>query len=346
MPAATASESGSRTTGKVLSRLKAIDTELDRLAGELVPERLPRGEVPAVVRALRRIEQRAGARVVLTEAAAEAGAWRREGFASPEAWAAHHNGTSVGQAKSEMKASKQLGDLPATRDALGKGEISTDTAKGVAEGATADRGAEAGLLGRARKGDLAGVRDGARSARRRADERSGRAAQRQYRTRSLRMWQDLDGEGHGAWNVPPSFQAVIEAALAPYRDEAFKAARAGGTRTPNEALLADALLQMCRDTLADRQPTPAGAGPTSPNPPPTDPTTTPPPATPTPRPSRNGHRPRTDRRPGADGRPGPSHGAGPGRADGADGRAALDSRPRMGINEPDGLRRNDRLSEN
>lgn len=254
MPAATSSEERTTSTGSILTRLKAIDTELGRLAEELVPERLPRREIPTIVRTLRRIEQRvSGARLILTDAAADTGAWRSEGFSSPEAWAAHHNGTSMGKAKSELKASKQLGNLPATRDAVGRGEISTDTAKGVAEGASADRDVERDLLDKARKGDLPGVRDGARAARRRADERNGKAAQRQYRRRSLRTWQDLDGEGHGAWNVPPSFQAMFEAALKPYRDQAFDAARSAGTRTPDEALLADAMMLLCRDSLADRR---------------------------------------------------------------------------------------------
>lgn len=107
-------------------------------------------------------------------------------------------------------------------------------------------------MAKAKGGDLTDVRDAARRCRQHADERSGQAAQRMYRRRSLRTWVELDGEGRGAWNVPPGYQAVLLAALEPYRQAAFRLARESGQRPTPEALMADALQMLALDVLADR----------------------------------------------------------------------------------------------
>lgn len=236
----------------VAGRLEAIEADLAALADELVPERVPGQVLARVVRSLGRIERRAGgARLVLTKAAADLGAWKGQGYRSPEEWAARANGTSTAQARADLKASERLAELPAARAAAGSGELSTDAAQAVAEGASADPAAEADLLGSAKKGDLGELRDKARRARQRADERDGRAAERMFRRRGLRTWLELDGEGRGSWNVPPEYQARFLTALEPYRQEAFRLARESGRRETPEALMADALDLLARDTLAD-----------------------------------------------------------------------------------------------
>ncbi|HXH57408.1 hypothetical protein [Iamia sp.] len=234
------------------AQLAAIDAELAALGPELVPERVPGHALAGVVKALGRIKRRAGgAQLVLTKAAADAGAWKPSGCRSPEEWAAKANGTSLGEARGDLKASERLAGLAATRDAVGSGELSAEKARAVAEGASADPAAEGSLLEKARRGDLADVRDEARRVRQRADEASGRAALRMYQRRGLRAWVEVDGEGRGSWNVPPGFQAVFLAALEPYRAEAFRLARESGRRETPEALMADALHMLCRDVLAD-----------------------------------------------------------------------------------------------
>lgn len=236
----------------VRARLVAVDRELAGLADELVPERVPAHVVSRVLALLGRIERRAGgARLVLSDAAARSGAWKAAGARSPEEHAAKQNGTSIGEAKSDLKASAQLADLPAARDATGSGDLSVAKVKAVAEGASADPSAERSLLDKAASGDLQDVRDEARRVRHRVDERDGRAAERMHRRRSLKTWLTLDGEGHGHWNVPPEYQAWFLAALEPYREQAFRAARDTGQRVPPEALMADALYLLARDTLTD-----------------------------------------------------------------------------------------------
>lgn len=236
----------------VAAQLRAIEAAVLALGPELVPERIAKQDLGPVVRSLGRIERcAAGARLVLTKAAADVGAWKAQGFRSPAEWAARANGTTVGQAQADLEASSQLERLPATRDAVGAGELSSDAAKAVAAGASADRSMEQGLLEKGRAGDLTGARNDARKARQRADDRDGEAAERMHRRRQLRTWVEVDGEGRGQWNVPPAYQATFLAALEPYRREAFRQSRAAGQVASAEALMADALQLLCLDVLAD-----------------------------------------------------------------------------------------------
>jgi len=240
------------TAADAVTRLGELEAAMVALAPALAPERLPGHMVGRTVRSLGRIERcAAGARLILAKAAADSGAWKAAGCRTPQEWAAKQNGTTVGEAKADLDASAQLANLPAARNAAASGRLSSQAAKAVAAGATADPAAEQSLLDKGAAGDLAGVRDEVRRARQRRDERDGRAAQRMYERRALRTWVEVDGEGRGQWNVPPAYQAVFLAALEPYRREAFKQAHASGLRPSHEALMADALQMLCLDTLAD-----------------------------------------------------------------------------------------------
>ncbi|MGI8938864.1 MAG: hypothetical protein ACR2JF_11760, partial [Iamia sp.] len=248
----TATDPRAGTAVDVAGQLRVLSETLVGLGPELVPERIQTHQLAEIVRSLGRIERiAAGARIVLTKAAAEAGAWKAQGFRSPAEWAARTNGTTVGQAAADLEASGQLEGLPATRDAAASGVLSPEATKAVAAGATADRSAESSLLAKGTAGDLTGARQEARKARQRADDRDGKAAERMYKRRQLRAWFEIDGEGGGQWNVPPAYQAVFLAALEPYRKEAFRQAHAAGQRPSAEALMADALQLLCLDTLHD-----------------------------------------------------------------------------------------------
>ena len=234
------------------AQLRAVEETLLGLAPLLVPERLATHQLSGVLRSLGRIERCAGgARIVLAKAGAETDQWKRDGARSAAEWAAKQNGSTVGEAKADLEASAQLANLPAARNAAASGKLSKEATKAVAAGATADPTAESSLLDKGAAGDLAAVREEARRARQRRDERNGRAAQRMYERRQLRTWIEVDGEGRGQWNVPPSYQAAFFAALEPYRRAAFQQARAAGQRPSHEALMADALQMLCLDVLGD-----------------------------------------------------------------------------------------------
>jgi len=243
------------TSFDVAAQLRAVEETLLGLAPALVPERLATHQLAGVIGSLGRIERCAGgARIVLAKAAADTDQWKRDGARSAAEWAAKQNGSTVGEAKADIEASAQLANLPAARDAAASGKLSKEATKAVAAGATADSTAERSLLDKGAAGDLAAVREEARRARQRRDERDGKAAQRMYERRQLRTWIEVDGEGRGQWNVPAAYHAVFLAALEPYRREAFKQAHAAGQRPSHEALMADALQMLCLDVLADLEP--------------------------------------------------------------------------------------------
>lgn len=244
--------SPSARTADLAVALAAVESALGAVCPDLVPERVPAGRLEQVMALLGRIERRAGgARLVLARAAADAGGWRAAGARSPEEHLARQAGTSLGEAKADLKASERLAQQPRARAAAAGGELSKDKTRAVADGAAADPAEEGPLLQAAAKEDLGAVRDRARRARHRAEERSGRAALRRHQRRALRAWVEVDGEGRGSWNVPPGYQAAWLAALEPYRQEAFRVAREAGRRETPEALMADAMQLLCLDVLAD-----------------------------------------------------------------------------------------------
>ncbi|QYG92117.1 hypothetical protein HC251_06460 [Iamia sp. SCSIO 61187] len=236
----------------VLAVLGRVDGLLASIGPELVPERVPAFRLGPVVAALGSIERRArGARLVLRKAAADTGEWKARGEKSAAEHVARQEGITVGQAKAELEASERLASLPAAQEAAGRGEISTEQAKVVAQGAAVDPAAEGRLVRTARRGDLRATRDEARKVIARADERSGQGAARIHRRRALKAWVSLDGEGHGVWNIPAESHARVLAALEPYRRQAFRNARDAGERLTDEALMADALDMLARDVLLD-----------------------------------------------------------------------------------------------
>jgi hypothetical protein len=245
---------GAGTPVDVVSVLTQVDGLLASIADELVPERVAGFRLGSVVATLGAIERRArGARLVLRQAAADTGEWRARGARSPAEHVARQEGITVGQSKAELETSERLAALPAAREAAGRGEISTEQAKVVAEGAAADPTAEHRLVRTARQGDLRATRDEARKTIARADERSGQRALRIRQRRALKAWVSLDGEGHGVWNIPAESHARVMAALEPYRRQAFRNARDAGERLTDEALMADALDMLARDVLLDAE---------------------------------------------------------------------------------------------
>nr|MBA2274318.1 DUF222 domain-containing protein [Actinomycetota bacterium] len=68
--------------------------------------------------------------------------------------------------------------------------------------------------------------------------------------RRLRHFRDPDGAWHLDAVLTPDAGAVVAAALEPYTERVFQAARAQGRREPHEAYAADALVEMAEHTRA------------------------------------------------------------------------------------------------
>jgi len=67
----------------------------------------------------------------------------------------------------------------------------------------------------------------------------------------LRHWTDTEGAFRLAGKLTPEAGATVLGALAPFERAAFDAARRDGRHDSHEAYLADALVDLARDTLTD-----------------------------------------------------------------------------------------------
>ncbi|MGQ0805096.1 MAG: DUF222 domain-containing protein [Actinomycetota bacterium] len=199
-----------------------------------------RNEAGLIKKVAAAIEAQAAARV------AETSVWKKSGERSAAHELAARTGTSVAQAREAIETGRRLRELPATADALSRGEISIEQASLVASAADADPDAETRLLAATGSESLGELRE--TCARVRANSCDLEARRRRiHDQRGLRSWVDGSGTGHLHLNDNPERVAEIMAGLAPTRDQIFKNARKEGRRERPEAYGADALHQMvCR----------------------------------------------------------------------------------------------------
>ncbi|MGI8796525.1 MAG: DUF222 domain-containing protein [Acidimicrobiia bacterium] len=196
-----------------------------------------RDEASAIKTMAAAIEARAAARV------AETSVWRRSGQRSAAHELAAAAGTSVAHARDAIETGQRLQELPATADAVCRGEISMEQASLVASAADADPDAEKRLLDATRSASIGELRDTCARVKANACDREARR-QRIHEQRGIRSWVDRSGTGHLHLNDNPERVAEIMAGLAPTRDQLFKKARKEGRRERSEAYAADALHQV------------------------------------------------------------------------------------------------------
>jgi hypothetical protein len=187
----------------------------------------------------------AGARMLLSAKAAEAGTWRAKGHRSPEDWLAQEAGTSVGQAKGDLEASKKLSQCPKTEKAVREGKVSPEQAREITDAAAADPSAEGDLLGLAEKGAAhKELRDESRRRKAAADPDPEATARRIHRERRIRTGTDPDSAWWMQVRGPSAAGAGIMATLRRQADRIFQTNRRAGIRENPEAYLFDALVQL------------------------------------------------------------------------------------------------------
>src|SRR5579859_3154398 len=175
---------------------------------------------------------------------ADTGVWRQGGDRS----AAHHlartTGTTVGQAVEAIDTARRLEALPEVAAKARSGELSAAQSSAIASAVSADPAAAGPLLARAAGSSLAELREECTRVRAAAEVDPEARRARIHRGRHLRSYNDRDG----AWNLRvrdnPEVGALFMAALAPFTDRRFQAARAEGRREPVEAYAADALADL------------------------------------------------------------------------------------------------------
>jgi hypothetical protein len=191
----------------------------------------------------------AGARVLLSAKAAEAGTWRAKGHRSPEDWLAQQAGTSVGQAKGDLETSKKLSQCPKTEQAVRKGKVSPAQAREITDAAAADPASEGDLLGLAEKGAAhKELRDESRRRKAAADPDPEATAKRIHRDRRIGTGTDPDGTWWLHARGPTAAGAGVMAALRRQADRIFAANRRAGIRENPDAYLFDALVQLLTGT--------------------------------------------------------------------------------------------------
>jgi hypothetical protein len=190
------------------------------------------------------VEAQAAARV------AETSVWKKSGERSAAHELAAATGSSVARAKETLDTGRRLQDLPATAEAVQRGDISMEQACLVASAAGDDPDSEARLLEASRSGSVSELRDACARVKANACDREARR-RRIHERRGLRDWVDGEGTGHLHLSDNPERVAEIMAGLAPTRDRLFKEARKEGRRERPEAYAADALHEVvCRPTRA------------------------------------------------------------------------------------------------
>ena len=235
-----------------VERLGAVVADLD--VGLVLPVALK--DLVALGERITRIGQglttRAAAKI------AESGVWRTDGDRSAETWLARHTGTTAAEAGHLVDTGRKLEHLPATAEAVRRGELSAKQAEAIVGAAAVDPSAERRLLDRARATTLRELQDECRRTRANADPDPEATARRAHAQRTYRTWADADGDtGHIHLSGPVATIARIDNAVRHRADKIFRAARCEGRREATDAYTFDAA---CELLTGDGDATPVAAG--------------------------------------------------------------------------------------
>ncbi|MDQ3661024.1 MAG: HNH endonuclease, partial [Actinomycetota bacterium] len=154
-----------------------------------------------------------------------------------------------------LETAEQVGGLPATETALRSGELSEVQAKEIVSAAAASPSSEPELLAAVKTESVWELKERCAKVRAAAcpDELDRHEAIR--KRRRLRHFRDPDGAFHLDAVLTPDAGAVVVAALEPYTERVFQAARRQGLREPHAAYAADALVEMAEHARAcDQEP--------------------------------------------------------------------------------------------
>ena len=211
------------------------------------PDRVTTTQAVDIVRACVELEKLAAAgKTLFAGRAAQSPVWADEGYVTPTMWLADQTKTPIGDAAAVLAASKALGDLPGTVEALRRGSLSAAQAKEVTRAARHDPSAERALLGVAASGSLQDLKEKALQVLAQASSAEEEAARhrRLHERRALRHFTDHEGALRLDGRFAPEAGAKLLASLQAETDRLFEAARKEGTHEPVSAYRADALVNL------------------------------------------------------------------------------------------------------
>jgi hypothetical protein len=156
---------------------------------------------------------------------------------------AQASGTSLVEAERALQAAKQLETQPEVGAAALAGELSRPQLGLVAGAVAVNSSAAPELLALAKTGSLGELAEGAARARAAHQDLEARR-QAVHRARGLRSYTDAGGTAHLHAQGRPEDVALVMAAVAPFAERAFEAARKDGRRERPEACAFDGLVAL------------------------------------------------------------------------------------------------------
>lgn len=224
---------------------------LEEAVSALDPEVLEAESAARLTEAFAHIERlRAAGKALAARRMAASRVWKKDGERSPAHWLAKKTGTSVGHAVATTETAERLAELPATEEAVRKGELSEVQSKEIASAASASPNSEEELLTVAESEGMATLRQRCARVRAAATPDENAHYDKIFRSRYLRHWSDVEGGFRFDGRLTPDAGAVVVAALEPFKEKVFKEARKQGRREPYDAYAADALVEMAKHTRA------------------------------------------------------------------------------------------------
>jgi len=170
--------------------------------------------------------------------------WKGEGAKSITEWLSIETDCPQYEAQAVVLLAAQLQHLPVTQAALRNGTLSNAQAVEVARGAIVAPNTETQLLNLAKHVTVRDLRDATARVIAGATDEAARHKQI-HNSRFLKSWRDPDGAFIIKGRMTVANGALVMAALTPFQDEIFRAARPSGNHERPEAYAADALMALC-----------------------------------------------------------------------------------------------------
>ncbi|MGO9030032.1 MAG: DUF222 domain-containing protein [Acidimicrobiales bacterium] len=237
-----------------LTLLERVADELRTALADYEPERITGADADRMLTAFAEIEKLAVAGKLLSARRVESSnVWRRKGHRSAAAHVADATGTGLGPAITALETARQLGQLPATDDALRNGRLSEAQVKEIAGAAVLQPDAEQQLVEAADQQPLNVLKLRCRRVRAAGTDQS-EAYEKLRKSRYLRHWTDNDGAVRFDARLTPDEGARLVSAVKGEAARLAAEARRAGVEEPARALAADALVGLAcasRGTPAD-----------------------------------------------------------------------------------------------
>jgi hypothetical protein len=246
----------------VLATLRTARRALtDHLTGA-DPDRVTTAQAAELVALFAEIARLGSAGIVLyANRAAESTVWRDEGHRSAASWMAEKAKTGMGEALATLETGTALLSLPATSEALRRGDLSATQVKVIAAAAVDHPRSEVELLQTAATHSLKGLKE--RAAQVQASAVSARQEVDRYNairaSRYVRHWADPDGAFRLDAKLTPDAGARLLGALEAETNSLFAEARKAEIHESPATHRADALVRL---VTGDGAASPRPAGPT------------------------------------------------------------------------------------